>query len=63
MTKPELLELRNSDLKKRYNFLTGKKNLSIDYTLQTLEKEFYLQQNTIWLIVTGTGYYKKKPLK
>ena len=59
MTRKELLKLRDSDLKKRFNHLTRKENKSVDFTLATLEKEFYITSNTIWLIVTGTGFYKK----
>lgn len=58
MTRKQLLELRNKDIKKRYIQLTNKRNLSVQYSLETMEKEFYLTKDTIWLIVTGTGFYK-----
>lgn len=60
MSRKELLKLRDADLKKRFNHLTRKENKSVDFTLSTLEKEFYLNSNTIWLIVTATGFYKKQ---
>lgn len=58
MTRNELLKLRNKDIKKRYFQLTSKRNLSVEYSLITMEREFYLTKDTIWLIVTETGFYK-----
>lgn len=60
LSKQERLEKRNERIKKRFEEFTSKKHWSVDYTLQKLADEFLpLTEDTIWLIVSGTGYYKK----
>lgn len=55
------LEKRNVRIRERFEFLTSTKHYSIDYALQVLADEnLELNENTIWLIITETGYYKKK---
>lgn len=51
---------RNERLKKRWRQLTEKKFLRNDKALEILEEEFItLEQSSIWLIISETGYYKK----
>ena len=60
-TKKERLELRNERIRQRFNYLTSKKNLNTEYTLSQLADEFLeLTEDTIWLIVSKTGFYKSK---
>jgi len=55
------LEERNERIRKRFNFLTSTKHYSTDFSLQSLADEFIpLTEQTIWLIVSKTGYYKNK---
>lgn len=51
---------RNERIRKRFRELTEKNRYAVDYALELLSEEFLpLQPNTIWLIVSQTGYYKK----
>lgn len=51
---------RNERLIKRWRDLTEKKFLRNDKALEILEDEFItIKPSTIWLIISGTGYYKK----
>ncbi len=60
-TKEERLKLRNERIRKRFNFLTSKKHLKTEYTLAQLADEYLeLTEETIWLIVSQTGFYKSK---
>lgn len=55
------LEERNERIRKRFVFLTSSKHYSTDFSLQSLADEFIpLTEETIWLIVSKTGYYKNK---
>lgn len=59
MASNEKLKLRNNRIRDRFRTLTNKKRLAVDYALELLSDEFLpLEQNTIWLIVSRTGYYK-----
>lgn len=61
LTKQERLQLRNDRIRKRFNHLTSKEHLGTDYTLEKLENEFLpLTSETIWLIISKTGFYKTK---
>lgn len=61
LTKKQRLELRNERIRKRFTFLTSKKHLNTEYTLSQLADEFLeLTEDTIWLIVSQTGFYKSK---
>jgi len=60
LTKEQRLQLRNDRIRKRFNQLTSKDHLQVDYALEKLEDEFLpLTASTIWLIVSKTGFYKK----
>lgn len=61
-TKQQRLELRNERIRKRFNTLTSApKHHSTDYALKVLADEHLeLTENTIWLIITETGFYSKK---
>lgn len=60
-TKQERLELRNERIRKRFAFLSSKKKWATNYTLEQLADEFLpLTEDTIWLIVSQTGFYKTK---
>lgn len=60
LTKQERLEVRNDRIRKRFNHLTSKEHLGTVYSLEKLEDEFLpLTKETIWLIVSRTGFYKK----
>lgn len=51
---------RNERIRKRFRELTEKNRYAVDYALELLSEEFLpLRPNTIWLIVSQTGYYKK----
>ena len=55
------LEERNDRIRNRFNFLTAKKHFKTEYCLQYLADEFIpLTEETIWLIISKTGYYKNK---
>ncbi|MEO2080624.1 MAG: hypothetical protein ABGW88_13770 [Leeuwenhoekiella sp.] len=59
MSKTEKLKLRNARIRERFTTLTTKKRLATDYVLELLADEFLpLTEDTIWLIVSRTGYYK-----
>lgn len=61
LTKQDRLEIRNERIRKRFNHLTSKKHLGTDYTLEKLEDEFLpLTKETLWLIISKTGFYKTK---
>lgn len=50
---------RNEKLRERYRYYTEKKHFNTTYTLSLLEEEFItLEPETIWKIVSRTGYYK-----
>jgi endonuclease III len=61
-TKQQRLEMRNERIRKRFNALTSApKHHSTDYALKILADEYLeLTENTIWLIITETGFYSKK---
>jgi hypothetical protein len=60
LTKQDRLEKRNERIRERFNFFTSKKKWATNYTLQQLADEFLpLTEDTIWLIVSKTGFYKK----
>ncbi|MDY3352314.1 hypothetical protein PG357_10015 [Riemerella anatipestifer] len=53
------LQKRNIRIRKRFSELTEVKRYAVDYALELLEDEFLpLKADTIWLIVSKTGYYK-----
>lgn len=55
------LQLRNEKIRKRFNHLSNEKHLKNAKVLELLEQEFLpLEQQTIWLIISQTGYYKDK---
>ena len=55
------LQLRNEKIRGRYAFLSNQKHLKNQRILEMLEAEFLpLEQQTIWLIISQTGYYKDK---
>lgn len=61
LTKQQRLEKRNERIRLRFVELTGKKHLAVDYSLTKLADEFLpLTEDTIWLIVSQTGFYKNK---
>lgn len=50
---------RNEKLRERYTYYTEKKHFNTEYTLSLLADEFItLEPQTIWLIISKTGYYK-----
>lgn len=54
-----ILVKRNNRIRERFKHYTEKKRYAIDYALELLADDFLpLQPNTIWLIVSKTGYYK-----
>ena len=59
-TSAELLELRNKELVKEFNRLTSPPHhKDATYVVeQVLQFKFYIQPDTIWNIVRGTGHYK-----
>ena len=58
-TKQIRLEQRNERIRKRFNVLTARNHYSTNHTLTVLADEFIpLTEDTIWLIVSKTGYYK-----
>lgn len=60
-TKQTRIEKRNEKIRQRFDFLTSKKHFSLEYTLEVLSEEFMpLAETTLWLIISETGYYKKK---
>lgn len=55
---PKILE-RNNRIRLKYKKYIDVKHYSSNYALELLEKEFLpLTKNTIWLIITQTGFYK-----
>lgn len=61
LTKQERIERRNDRIRKRFNDLTSKKHLKTKFALEKLEDEFLpLTEQTIWLIISKTGFYKTK---
>ena len=61
LTKEDRLQMRNARIRERFKFLTAKKHLATTYTLAKLADEFLpLTEDTIWLIVSNTGFYKNK---
>jgi hypothetical protein len=61
LTKEDRLQERNNRIRKRFNFLTSKKHYATNYTLEVLADEYLpLTEETIWLIVSKTGFYKSK---
>lgn len=61
LTKQERLEIRNDRIRKRFNHLTSKQQLKTEFALEKLEDEFLpLTEETIWLIISKTGFYKTK---
>lgn len=59
--KAQRLKKRNQKIRKRFYELTTKFHYSLEYSLQLLEEEYLpLTKDTIWLIVSKTGYYKNK---
>ena len=55
---PKILE-RNLLIRDRFNVLSNIKGLKNKVVLEKLEQEFLpLEQQTIWLIVSQTGFYK-----
>ncbi|WP_348814084.1 hypothetical protein [Flavobacterium maritimum] len=61
LTKQDRLEIRNERIRKRFDFFTSKKKWATNYTLEQLADEFLpLTEDTIWLIVSKTGFYKTK---
>tara|TARA_R110002051_G_scaffold297564_2_gene363961 strand:+ start:20183 stop:20383 length:201 start_codon:yes stop_codon:yes gene_type:complete len=55
---PKIIK-RNERIRARYLHLSEIKKLRNDYILELLEEEFLpLEQDTIWLIISQTGYYK-----
>ena len=59
LNKTERIINRNKKIRKRFIELTETKRKRSDDALQQLEDEFMpLAQNTIWLIISQTGYYK-----
>ncbi len=59
MASNQKLIQRNTRIRQRFTALTDKKRLAVDYALELLADEFLpLEENTIWLIVSRTGYYK-----
>lgn len=61
LSKSEKLELRNERIRMRFNELSNRKHLKTTRVLEILENEFLpLTQETIWLIVSETGFYKRK---
>lgn len=61
-SKKQRLEKRNERIKERFKTLTSApKHHSTDYALKLLADEYLeLTENTIWLIITETGFYSKK---
>lgn len=60
LSKQERLELRNQRIRKRFNELSNVKHLKTERTLEILADEYLeLTKDTIWLIITETGFYKK----
>lgn len=58
-TKEEKINRRNELIRNRFCYLINEKHYSTDYALTILENEFLpLSSQTIWLIVSETGYYK-----
>lgn len=58
-TKEDKINKRNERIRNRFCYLINKKHYSTDYALSMLENEFLpLSSQTLWLIVSETGYYK-----
>lgn len=58
-TKSNKIIQRNERIRKRFNELTEVKHYKTEYALELLEKEFLpLEPDTLWLIISKTGYYK-----
>lgn len=61
LTKQDRLEKRNERIRQRFTFFTSQKKWATNYTLEQLADEFLpLTEDTIWLIVSQTGFYKTK---
>lgn len=57
--KREKIKARNQKLRDRFHYLTETKHFKTEYALDLLEEEYLpLERETIWLIITQTGYYK-----
>lgn len=61
-TRDVLINLRNEAVLKEFKRLTGEPHhKDADYVVQqVLTPKFYLMPETLWLIIRGTGHYKKK---
>lgn len=58
-TKSSALIKRNNRIRERFKHYTEKKRYAIDYALELLADDFLpLTENTLWLIISKTGYYK-----
>ena len=59
--KQSRIKKRNERIRKKFQFYTDTKHYNIEHALSLLEDDFIpLQRETIWLIVSNTGYYKGK---
>lgn len=54
-----LKELRNDAIKKDFEHLTKTKHLDRMYVLEQLRLKYYLEVETLWMIIFDQGYYKK----
>ena len=58
-TKQEKLRARNQRMRERFHYFTTEKHFRTEYALDLLEQEYLpLERQTIWLIISQTGYYK-----
>lgn len=57
--KTEKLRARNHKIRERFYHFTTVKHFKTEYALDLLEEEFLpLERETLWLIISKTGYYK-----
>lgn len=53
-------QLRNDRIRKEFEEMTVKKHLATAYVYLQLSEKYFLEQSTIYLIVTESGYYKRQ---
>lgn len=59
-SKNDAIKKRNERIRQKFKHYTEKKRFAIDYALELLADDFLpLKPNTIWLIISQTGYYKE----
>jgi hypothetical protein len=54
-----LKALRNDAIRADYLRMTGKEHLDRTHVLEKLRLKYFLEVDTLWMIIFGQGYYKK----